>query len=73
MCRNRACSLRNTEPALTKSDLIAELAASNPHLRVADVELKFSRMPGAMRKLRQKPKGIRQPAGCPSGGSRGQN
>ena len=29
----------NTEPALTRSDLIAELAASNPHLRVADVEL----------------------------------
>ena len=29
----------NTEPALTRSDLIAELAASNPHLRQADVEL----------------------------------
>jgi integration host factor subunit beta len=29
----------NTEPAVTKSDLIAEIAASNPHLRVADVEL----------------------------------
>ena len=29
----------NTEPALTRSDLIAELAASHPHLRVADVEL----------------------------------
>jgi integration host factor subunit beta len=29
----------STEPALTKSDLIAELAASHPHLRVADVEL----------------------------------
>jgi integration host factor subunit beta len=29
----------NTEPALTKSELIAELAVSNPHLRVADVEL----------------------------------
>jgi integration host factor subunit beta len=26
-------------PALTRSDLIAELAASNPHLRQADVEL----------------------------------
>ena len=26
-------------PAVTKSDLIAELAASNPHLRQADVEL----------------------------------
>jgi integration host factor subunit beta len=29
----------NTEPVLTKSELIAELAVSNPHLRVADVEL----------------------------------
>jgi integration host factor subunit beta len=29
----------NTEPALTRSDLIAELAASHPHLRTADVEL----------------------------------
>jgi integration host factor subunit beta len=29
----------NTEPALTRSDLITELAASHPHLRVADVEL----------------------------------
>ena len=29
----------NTEPALTRSDLISELAASNPHLRQADVEL----------------------------------
>jgi integration host factor subunit beta len=29
----------STEPALTRSDLIAELAASHPHLRVADVEL----------------------------------
>jgi integration host factor subunit beta len=29
----------STEPALTRSDLIAELAASNPHLRQADVEL----------------------------------
>ena len=29
----------NTEPALTRSDLIAELAASHPHLRVVDVEL----------------------------------
>jgi hypothetical protein len=28
----------NTEPAMTKSELIAELAGSNPHLRVADVE-----------------------------------
>jgi integration host factor subunit beta len=28
-----------TEPALTRSELIAELAASHPHLRVADVEL----------------------------------
>ena len=27
------------EPTLTRSDLIAELAASHPHLRVADVEL----------------------------------
>ena len=26
------------EPALTRSELIADLAASNPHLRVADVE-----------------------------------
>jgi integration host factor subunit beta len=26
-------------PAVTRSDLIAELAASNPHLRQADVEL----------------------------------
>jgi hypothetical protein len=43
-CRNRAYSPcvfvgRNPEPPLTKSDLIAELAASHPHLRVADVEL----------------------------------
>jgi integration host factor subunit beta len=30
---------RNTEPTLTRSDLIAELAADNPHLRVTDVEL----------------------------------
>jgi integration host factor subunit beta len=29
----------NTEPTLTRSDLIAELAASHPRLRVADVEL----------------------------------
>ena len=29
----------NAEPALTRSDLIAELAASHPHLRVADIEL----------------------------------
>ena len=29
----------STEPALTRSDLISELAASHPHLRVADVEL----------------------------------
>jgi integration host factor subunit beta len=29
----------NTEPALTRAELIAELGASNPHLRVADVEL----------------------------------
>ena len=28
-----------TEPALTRSDLITELAASNSHLRQADVEL----------------------------------
>jgi integration host factor subunit beta len=28
-----------TEPALTRSDLIADLAASNPHLQRADVEL----------------------------------
>jgi integration host factor subunit beta len=27
------------EPALTRSDLIGELAADNPHLREADVEL----------------------------------
>jgi integration host factor subunit beta len=30
---------RYHEPALTRSDLITELAASNPHLRAADVEL----------------------------------
>ena len=35
----RAARGRYTEPALTRSDLIAELAASNPHLRQADVEL----------------------------------
>jgi integration host factor subunit beta len=29
----------NTEPALTRAELIAELGASNPHLRLADVEL----------------------------------
>jgi integration host factor subunit beta len=29
----------NTEPPLTRAELIAELGASNPHLRVADVEL----------------------------------
>ena len=29
----------NTEPALIRSELISELAASHPHLRVADVEL----------------------------------
>jgi integration host factor subunit beta len=29
----------NTEPAVTKSELIAELAADNPHLRVSDAEL----------------------------------
>ena len=29
----------NTEPALTRADLITELAASHPHLRQADVEL----------------------------------
>jgi len=29
----------NMEPALTRSDLIAELAASNPHLRMAEAEL----------------------------------
>jgi integration host factor subunit beta len=29
----------NTEPALTRSDLIAELAISHPHLRRADIEL----------------------------------
>jgi integration host factor subunit beta len=29
----------NTEPALTRQELIAELTASNPHLRMADVEL----------------------------------
>ena len=35
-----ACSAAaNTEPALTRSDLIAELATDNSHLRQADVEL----------------------------------
>ena len=29
----------NAEPALTRAELIAELTASNPHLRMADVEL----------------------------------
>jgi integration host factor subunit beta len=29
----------NTEPTLTRAELIAELAASSPHLRVADAEL----------------------------------
>ena len=29
----------STEPTLTKSDLITELAASNSHLRIPDVEL----------------------------------
>ena len=29
----------STEPALTRAELIAELAASNPHLRQEDVEL----------------------------------
>ena len=29
----------NTEPTVTRSELIAELTASNPHLRVADAEL----------------------------------
>ena len=29
----------NTEPAVTRAELIAELAASNPHLRTADAEL----------------------------------
>jgi integration host factor subunit beta len=29
----------NTEPTLTRSDLVSDLAASHPHLRVADVEL----------------------------------
>ena len=29
----------STEPALTRVELITELAASNPHLRQADVEL----------------------------------
>jgi integration host factor subunit beta len=33
------CTAANTEPALTRSDLIAELAISNPHLRAADAEL----------------------------------
>ena len=28
----------NTEPALTRAELIAELAASNPHLRQEDAE-----------------------------------
>jgi len=36
-----ACSVGSsaTEPALTRSELITELAASNPHLLKADVEL----------------------------------
>ena len=34
-----AARSRYHEPALTRSDLITELAASNPHLRAADVEL----------------------------------
>ena len=29
----------NTEPALTRAELIAELTASSPHLRTADAEL----------------------------------
>ena len=29
----------NPEPALTRSELIADLAANHPHLRVADLEL----------------------------------
>jgi hypothetical protein len=29
----------NTEPALSRAELIAELAAGNPHLRTADAEL----------------------------------
>ena len=29
----------NTEPALTRADLISELAASNSPLRIADAEL----------------------------------
>jgi integration host factor subunit beta len=29
----------SAEPALTRSDLIADIAADNPHLRVADLEL----------------------------------
>jgi integration host factor subunit beta len=29
----------NTEPAVTRSELIAELAVSHPHLRVTDVKL----------------------------------
>jgi hypothetical protein len=29
----------NAEPALTRSDLIPEVAASNPHLRAADAQL----------------------------------
>ena len=37
-CRVQRAAV-NTEPALTRAELIAELAASNPHLRVADVEL----------------------------------
>jgi hypothetical protein len=38
--RNRAYSLcPNTEPAVTKSELIAELVADNPHPQRADVEL----------------------------------
>jgi len=37
LCMQRA--VVTTEPALTRSDLITELAASNPQLGIADVEL----------------------------------
>jgi len=37
-CRVQRAAV-NTEPALTRAELITELAATNRHLRVADVEL----------------------------------
>ena len=33
------CAAVNTEPAVTRAELIAELATSSPHLRTADAEL----------------------------------